>query len=79
MDNLILVRAQDHIVEKVYFVGDAVWVRDYTDTTQKSEIFARKSYYVAVPADSLPSGVYRIVLQIGGSLYETGREFEIRC
>ena len=79
MDNLILVRAQDHIVEKVYFVGDAVWVRDYTDTTQKSEIFARKSYYVAVPADSLPSGAYRIVLQIGGNLYETGREFEIRC
>lgn len=77
MDNLILVRCQDHKVEKVYFSGDSVWERDFTDTYQKSEVFARKVYYVAVPADSLPYGHYQIVVQIGGTLYDSGKWFDV--
>lgn len=79
MDNLILVRARDHVIEKIYFWGESVWERDFLDTSQKSEIFAQKSYYVAVPADSLPYGTYRIIIQAGGKKYDSGREFEVRA
>lgn len=76
MDNLILIRSQDHKIEKVFFCGDSVWERDYTDTYQKSEVFAQKVYYVPVPVDTLPNGHYEILVQLDGKLYNSGKWFE---
>lgn len=78
MDDLILVRSQDHKLERVYFAGDSVWEKDFTDTYQKSEVFAQKVYYVAVPVNLLEKGKYRIIIQYDGRMYETGKWFECK-
>lgn len=78
MDDLILVHAQDHKIEKVFLKNlqkEFTWVRDFTDTYQKSEVFARHFYYVAVPIDCLPSGTYGIILQYEGKIYDTKKWF----
>lgn len=77
MDNLILVRSQDHKLEKVFFVGNSVWKKDFTDTYQKSEVFAKKIYSVAVPVDLLSKGKYKVVIQYDGKIYNTGKWFKL--
>lgn len=78
MDDLVLVRAQDHRLEKIFFCGDTIWERDFTDTYQKSEVFAAKIYYVAVPVNGLRAGKYQIAVQYDGNQYRTGKWFERR-
>lgn len=77
MDDLILVRAQDHKLEKVYLSGEKTWVKEFTDTFQKSEVFAAKFYYVAVPVRELPPGRYKISVQYEGKTYATEKWFEL--
>lgn len=77
LDDLILIRAQDHKVQKVYFCGKEIWVKDFTDTFQKSRVFAEKTYYVAVPTGGLRADRYQIVVQYEGEIYDTGKWFQI--
>lgn len=76
VDDLILVQAQDHKVEKVFLVGqDMVWEKDFTNTHQVTEVFAKMIYNVAVPVDGLPAGRYQINIQYEGEYFTTGRWF----
>ncbi len=76
MEDLILIYAQDHKVEKVFFSGkDSVWMLDFTDTYQVGDVFGQMVYSVAVPVDPLPSGRYRIRLRYDGEYYDTGKWF----
>ncbi len=78
MDNLLMVRAQDHAVAKVYFVGKTVWEKDYTMTHQTNEVFAQKFYNVAIPMDRLPAGRYEVWLQLAaGEMVDTGKWVEV--
>ncbi len=78
LDNLLLVRAQDHAVAKVYMVGDGVWEKDYTTTHQTSEVFAQKFYHVAIPIDQLPAGRYQVWLEMAtGEMVDAGKWFEV--
>ena len=76
VDDLILVRAQDHKVEKVFLVGqNMVWEKDFTNTHQVSEVFAKMVYDVAVPVDELPAGHYQINIKYEGEYFFTDRWF----
>lgn len=77
MDDLILVRAQDHKVEKVFLVCQrTVWEKDFTDTYQVGKgAFARMIYDVAVPVGRLPEGRYQINIQYEGKLFSTNTWF----
>lgn len=76
VDDLILVQAQDHKVEKVFLVSqDMVWEKDFTNTHQVSEVFAKMIYDVAVPVDGLPAGRYQINIQYEGEYLGTNRWF----
>lgn len=77
MDDLICIRAKDHKVEKVYFQGDSTWETDFTDTVQKTKVFADKIYYVAVTTEPLPDGEYRLLIRYDGELYDAGKHFAI--
>lgn len=78
MDDLVCVRAKDHKIEKIYFEGEETWERDFTDTVQKTKVFADKIYYVAATTETLPPGRYRLVIRYDGVLYHTGKNFVIR-
>lgn len=76
VDDLILVQAQDHKVEKVFLVSqDMVWEKDFTNTHQVSKVFAKMIYDVAVPVDGLPAGRYQINIQYEGEYLGTNRWF----
>lgn len=78
LDNLLLIRAQDHAVAKVYMVGETVWERDYTMTHQTNEVFAQKFYHVAIPMDRLPAGRYQVWLELAtGEMVDAGKWFEV--
>ncbi len=75
-DDLVLVQARDHKVEKVFLVNqDMVWEKDFTNTYQVGEKFARMVYTVSVPVDGLPAGRYEIHLQYEGEYITTGKWF----
>ncbi len=78
MDNLLLIRALDHKLEKVYLCGVTNWCQDFTDTYQKSLSFSNYHYYVAVPLDELYAGQYEIRIQFEGRLYRT-EKYIIMC
>ncbi len=76
VDDLILIQAQDHKVEKVFLVGqNMVWEKDFTNTHQVTEVFAKMIYNVAVPVDGLPAGRYQINIQYEGEYFTTNRWF----
>lgn len=75
LDDLVCIRAKDHKVEKIYFEGADTWERDFTDTEQKSEVFASKIYYVAATTETLPSGRYKVLIRYDGQVYDTGKHF----
>ncbi len=76
VDDLILVQAQDHKVEKVFLVSqDMVWEKDFTNTHQVSEVFAKMIYDVAVPVDGLPAGRYQVNIQYEGEYFATNKWF----
>lgn len=76
VDDLILVQAQDHKVEKVFLVSqDMVWEKDFTNTHQVSEVFAKMIYDVAVPVDGLPAGRYQVHIQYEGEYFATNKWF----
>ncbi len=75
MDDLICIRARDHKVEKVYFKGEDLWESDFTDTVQKTEVFASKVYYIAATVETLPAGKYRLWIRYDGEMYDTGKHF----
>lgn len=75
-DDLILVQAKDHKVDKVFLVNqDMVWEKDFTNTYQIGEKFANMVYAVSVPVDGLPAGRYEICLQYEGEYIATGKWF----
>lgn len=75
MDDLICIRARDHKVEKVYFKGEDLWESDFTDTVQKTEVFASKVYYIAATVETLPTGKYKLWIRYDGEVYDTGKHF----
>lgn len=76
VDDLILVWAQDHKVEKVFLVSkDMVWEKDFTNTHQVSEVFAKMIYDVAVPVQGLPAGRYQVNIQYEGEYFATNSWF----
>lgn len=76
VDDLILVQAQDHKVEKVLLVSqDMVWEKDFTNTHQVSEVFGKMIYDVAVPVDRLPAGRYQVNIQYEGEYLATSKWF----
>lgn len=79
MDDLICIRARDHKIEKIYFRGGSTWETDYTDTEQRTKVFADKLYYVAATTELLPAGDYRLFIRYDGGLYDTGKHFAVCC
>ncbi len=76
VDDLIAVQARDHKVEKIFLVNqDMVWEKDFTNTYQAGEKFAKMVYAVSVPVDGLPAGRYEIHLQYEGEYIATGKWF----
>ncbi len=76
VDDLIAVQARDHKVEKIFLVNqDMVWEKDFTNTYQVGEKFAKMVYAVSVPVDGLPAGRYEIHLQYEGEYIATGKWF----
>ena len=75
-DDLILVQAKDHKIDKVFLAGqNMVWEKDFTYTYQAGEKFAYMVYAVSVPVDGLPAGRYDIRLQYEGEYIATGKWF----
>lgn len=79
MDDLICIRARDHKIEKIYFRGGSTWETDYTDTEQRTKVFADKLYYVAATTELLPAGEYGLFIRYDGGLYDTGKHFAVCC
>ena len=52
-----------------------VWEKDFTNTYQVSEVFAKMVYDVAVPVDELPAGHYQINIKYEGEYFFTDRWF----
>lgn len=78
-ENILHITAVDHLVKKVYFVGEKnCYMQDYTDTKQTNPgLFARLYYAVMVPLGGMNKDKYRIYLECEGRLYDTKEDIII--
>ena len=74
-EDCMYVEAVDHLVQKIYFVGNhVVYQADYTDTVQgMPELFGRMVYQLAVPFSHFVPEAYHIFLVCDDTLYESGK------
>lgn len=79
-ENILYVNAVDHLVRKVYFVGQRnCYVQDYSDTKQTNPgLFGRMFYSVMVPLGGFAEDSYCIYLECEGKLYDTGQKIEMK-
>lgn len=78
-EDILYVRAKDHLVEKLYLSGqNNSYVYDTTNTDQHNEaLFGMMAYCVAMPLDNIESDSYKIYIQTPGGVYDTKKH--IRC
>lgn len=78
-ENILYIKAVDHLVRNVYFVGEKYcYIQEYGDTKQTNPgLFARLYYAVMVPLGKMESDQYRVYLECEGKLYDTGETFKI--
>lgn len=79
-ENYLYLRAMDHLVSHVYFVGkEYTFMQDYSMTTQKApSLFASSVYYIAIPLAPLEKDQYEIYIKCFDQLYYTEKYIEIK-
>ncbi len=79
MENILYVKAVDHLIQKIYFVGETgTYVQDYSDTEQTNpSLFGRMFYAVMVPLGVMAADSYRIYYQCEEKLYDTGESVTV--
>jgi hypothetical protein len=80
IENILYVKAVDHLIQKIYFVGEKeTYVQDYSDTEQTNpSLFGRMFYAVMVPLGGLAQDRYRIYFECGGKLFDTEQAVEMK-
>ena len=70
--DILQIYARDHLVKKVYLYNEKeIYEQDFTDTEQKSAIFAKQKYYINIPLDKIKNGSYNIALNLEDKVYTT--------
>lgn len=71
--NVLLVKALDHDIQAVYLIGKKhYYKKDFSETTQKYEVFKTSVYSVLVPFDQLEADHYDIYINYRGELIKSG-------
>lgn len=78
-EDILYVRAKDHLVEKLYLAGkNNSYAYDTTNTDQHNEsLFGVMAYCVAIPLDNIESDSYEIYIRTPGGVYDTKKH--IKC
>jgi hypothetical protein len=79
IENILYVKAVDHLIQKIYFVGEkGTYVQDYSDTEQTNPgLFGRMFYAVMIPLGGLDEDRYRIYFECNGKLFDTEQFVEM--
>ena len=71
--DILQIYSRDHLIKKVYLYDEkGMYVHDFSDTEQKSQIFIKHKYYINVPLAHIKNGRYNIAVNIGDNIYKTG-------
>ncbi len=77
-EDILYFKAQDHNVERFYFVGEELtYVKDYTDTYQTNEMHKERSFYCMIPLKVLEKGSYKLMVQYLGNVYRLEKGIEV--
>ena len=70
--NILMIKALDHYVQAVYLIGKQhYYKKDFSETTQKYEVFKTSVYSVLIPFDELESDKYDIYINYKGDMIKT--------
>lgn len=70
--NVLHVKALDHHVQSVYLIGKQhYYKKDFSDTTQKYEVFKTSVYSVLIPFEKLEKDRYNIYINYQGTLIKS--------
>lgn len=76
-EDILMVEAKDHQLEKIYLFGSkGNYEVDYSDTYQTMPIFSNMVYAHTAHLESLPLGRYHLYLRVQGELQKTGKYIE---
>ena len=77
--NVLYVKANDHSVTDVVFIGSKntyIWSKSKINQTDKQ--YLSWNYSMAVPLSGLKSGSYKIAVMYKGKLYKTGKKITLK-
>lgn len=79
-EDIFYFRAKDHLVEKVYFLGEKEnYFYDLSMTTQHNEtIFGVMAYSVAIPLSNLEKDNYKIYLKTANGIFDSQKFVQIK-
>lgn len=76
-EDILLVQAQDHQLEKIYLFGQkGKFQIDYSDTKQTMSVFNKMVYFHTADLDCLPCDRYELFVQVKGEFQKTGKYIE---
>lgn len=76
-EDILLVQAQDHQLEKIYLFGQkGKFQIDYSDTKQTMPVFSKMVYFHTADLDCLPCDRYELFVQVKGEFQKTGKYIE---
>lgn len=80
VDNILYIKAVDHLLKRIYFLGESnYYMQDYSDTKQTNPgLFGRLFYAITIPLGKLEKDKYQIYLECERKLYNTEEYIEIR-
>lgn len=78
-EDIVMVKAPDHTLEKIYLQGKKGWYEvEYDDTYQTMDIFSHMVYFHTAWLQNLPDDRYELFLQVKGEYQKTGKYIEKR-
>lgn len=76
-EDLLLVKAKDHELEKIYLFGrKGNYEVDYSETNQTMDVFRKMVYHHTADLDGLPCDRYELFIQVKGEFQKTGKYIE---
>lgn len=77
-EDILYLRAQDHVIKKVYFVGENyAYMKDYTKTHQTMDRFSNKVYFHLISCNKLKEDTYSLYCEYEDKIYSIGKYIRI--
>lgn len=76
-DKNLWVKSRDHLITRVFLVGEKNYVKDFREPEQEQDLAAEMEYFLSIPLYHVAAGIYNVVVEFKGECYDTEKTIQI--